>query len=152
MEKKEAAHLLYMDGATNADISRVLKVSENTVSTWVVDGEWKMRRARRSLSQQTMREMMEDLALYQIEALNALAKRYRKEAEEEGGELRLLEKGEFDALSKAFSNIKSDELKWEEVVRITRQFIAYLETHDLDLAKQVLDHANAFINESRKKF
>ncbi len=147
MEKKGAARVLYMDGVSIADICRMLSVSDTSVSKWVAEGEWKHKRTMQSLFDQTSIEALRELADYQLKALLHLKDKHLK-----AGEFQLIDKGEFDALSKAFANIKGPEMKWEFVVKITRLLIDFIEGRDPDLAKQLTEPAKDFVNEMRKYY
>lgn len=144
--KKEAARLLYMEGYSQTDIGKILNVGPKSLSSWQKEGDWAGRRTMRALHQQTNREAIEELAAYQLQALLALKNKYVEE-----GNMKLIDKGEFDALAKAFSTIKTDEIKWEEIVRILRRFTAFIESRDLEVAKRVIEFADIYINEVRRE-
>lgn len=146
MEKREAARTLYMTGDyTLQDISRLLSISDTTLTKWVKEGDWKTRRTMSGLFEQTSVEALKELADYQLQALVQLKNKLVEE-----GNWQLLDKGHFDALSKAFSNIKGPELKWEHAVRIMRRFVEFLQDRDLSLAQRVAEHSDLFLNELRK--
>lgn len=147
MEKKEAARLLYMEGDTFASIAKLLGVSETTLTKWANAGDWKSKRTLKGLFEQTSVEALKELADYQLKALVNKKDELLKE-----GKWELLDKGHFDALSKAFSNIKGPELKWEQAVRIMRRFMEYLQANDLEAAKRIEEHTNIFINDLRKQY
>jgi Protein of unknown function (DUF1804) len=145
MEKKEAARLLFMEGYSLTDICKLLQISDTTMTRWCADGDWKTKRTMRGLFEQTSMEAMKELADYQLSALTHKVKALR-----EAGEWELLDKGHFDALSKAFSNIKGPEFKWEHAVRVMRRFVEFLQDKDIELAKQVTEFSDIYLNELRK--
>lgn len=146
MEKREAARTLYMQGDyTLQDISRLLSISDTTLTKWAKEGDWKTRRTMSGLFEQTSVEALKELADYQLQALVQLKNKMVEE-----GNWQLLDKGHFDALSKAFSNIKGPELKWEHAVRIMRRFVEFLQDRDLGLAQQVAEYSDLYLNEMRK--
>lgn len=147
MEKREAARLLYMEGEQFAGISKLLNVSDTTLTKWAKDGDWRNKRTMKGLFEQTSVEALKELADYQLQALVN-----KKNQLLEAGDWELLDKGHFDALSKAFSNIKGPELKWEHAVRVMRRFMEYLQANDLEAAKAIEEHSNIYINELRKQF
>jgi len=136
-----------MEGETLASIGKLLSVSENTMSKWARDGDWSTKRTMKGLFEQTSTEYLQELADYQLRALVE----HKRKLEQEG-EFTLIDKGHFDALSKAFANIKGPELKWEHAVRIMRRFMEYLQGVDLEAAKTLETHMTIFINELRKQF
>lgn len=145
MEKKEAARLLFMEGDSLASISKLLGVSDTTLTKWQKEGDWKSKRTMKGLFEQTSVEALKELADYQLQALVHLKNKLMS-----NGEWELIDKGHFDALSKAFSNIKGPELKWEHAVRIMRRFMEYLQENDIALAKNIEAHTNTYLNELRK--
>ncbi len=147
MEKREAARLLFMEGDSFASIGKLLNVSDTTLTKWAKEGDWKSKRTMKGLFEQTSVEALKELADYQLQALV-----HKKNTLLDAGQWELLDKGHFDALSKAFSNIKGPELKWEQAVRIMRRFMEYLQENDLLLAQSVEQHTNIFINELRKQY
>lgn len=147
MEKKEAARILFMEGESFASIGKLLNVSDTTLTKWAKDGDWKNKRTMKGLFEQTSTEALKELADYQLQALV-----HKKNQLLDAGDWELLDKGHFDALSKAFSNIKGPELKWEHAVRIMRRFMGYLQANDLEAAKAIEEHTNIYINELRKQF
>ena len=147
MEKREAARLLFMEGDSFASIGKLLNVSDTTLTKWAKDGDWKNKRTMKGLFEQTSVEALKELADYQLKALVK-----KKDQLLEAGDWELIDKGHFDALSKAFSNIKGPELKWEQAVRIMRRFMEYLQENDLGMAKAIEEHTNIFINDLRKQY
>ena len=145
MEKKEAARLLFMEGDSLTSIGKLLNVSDTTLTKWQKDGDWKSKRTMKGLFEQTSVEALKELADYQLKALIQLKNKLLEE-----GEWQLLDKGHFDALSKAFSNVKGPELKWEHAVRIMRRFMEYMQDSDIDLAKRIEQHTDIYLNDLRK--
>lgn len=147
MEKREAARILFMEGDSFAGIGKLLNVSDTTLTKWAKEGDWKSKRTMKGLFEQTSVEALKELADYQLKALVE-----KKNQLLDAGQWELLDKGHFDALSKAFSNIKGPELKWEQAVRIMRRFMEYLQAADLTMAKTIEEHTNIFINDLRKHY
>lgn len=145
MEKKEAARLLFMEGYSLVSISKLLGVSDTSLTKWLKEGDWKSKRTMKGLFEQTSVEALKELADYQLQALV-----HMKNKLVQAGEWELIDKGHFDALSKAFSNIKGPELKWEHAVRLMRRFMEYLQDNDITLAKGIQDHTDIFLNDLRK--
>lgn len=145
MEKKEAARLLFMEGDSLVSISKLLGVSDTTLTKWLKEGDWKNKRTMRNLFEQTSVEAIKELADYQLQALVHLKNKLMAQ-----GDWELLEKGHFDSISKAFSTIKGPEQKWEHVVRLIRRFLEYMQDNDIALAQSIEPHTVIFLNELRK--
>ncbi len=62
----------------------------------------------------------------------------------------LVPKGEIDALQKLFTTIKGKELDWSYIVRIIREFIQYVKDKDIELAKDLAEIADEYINDKRR--
>jgi len=147
MEKKDAAKVLYLEGMSAADIGRLLKVSENTLSKWVNDGEWKTKRVASQLFEATSTETVRELIGYQLEAL-----RRKKDEWIVEGRFNLLDRGDIDALQKLFTTIRRGEVKWDDNVRIIRRFMEHLQEQAPDQAKALVEHADIYLNDLRKTF
>lgn len=145
MEKKEAARILFMEGHSITDICKLLTISDTTMTRWCSDGDWKTKRTMRGLFEQTSVEALKEIADYQLKALVHFKNKLL-----EAGEWELIDKGHFDAISKAFANIKGPEQKWEHAVRLMRRFLEFLENKNNVIAKQVQPHIDAYLNELRK--
>lgn len=145
MNKKEAAYLLFCQGWKQKEIAAVLKVAEKTVSGWKRSGDWDQKRANRLLAKESAEQGVWDLINYQIEALRKKTEEWRKE-----DKLRLLDKGEIDALTKMFAAIKGKQITWSYYVNILREFLDWLQAKDLNKAKGIVDLAHEFMGEKQK--
>lgn len=146
MDKKEAAKILYLEGHSAADIGRLLNVSDNTMSKWVAVGDWKGKRIASAVFESTSVETVRELIGYQLEAL-----RRKKEQWIAEGNYQLLDRGDIDALQKMFTTIRRGELKWDDYVRIMRRFTEFVQDKNPELAKQLVEPADIYLNEIRKQ-
>lgn len=142
---KKAARILFLNGVSQKDISGMLRISEQTISRWKREDNWEEESSRNQLFEYTSAEMVQELIEYQLKVL-----KQRKEQWEEAGELKLITKGDIDALSKLYSTIKKRETRWGEYINILREFMSWLETQNLQLAKKVVDHIDTFLDAKRK--
>jgi predicted transcriptional regulator len=145
MEKKDAALHLYVENVSQADIAKMLKVSEVTVSNWANKGDWKAKRSKKAISEILIHERLVEMLEYHMELESKKIKDNR-----ESGTYEPLDKESINTISKLYSQIKSKELQFDQMVKLLRQFIVYIETVDLTLAKGVIEHTNDFINDRRK--
>lgn len=61
-QRKDLAHLYYMQGESQKDIAERLGVSRNTISAWVKDGQWDTRRAAKTVSRsELVKKMLSDI-------------------------------------------------------------------------------------------
>lgn len=154
LTKQAAVALLFKEGIEQKEISRLLKLSEKTVSGYVVAGNLKKKRLQHNIAKKTS----EENALYALEhqsnVLRMIAEKLKQGMHEEMTieELKaaLIPKGEIDAMQKLFTTIKGKELDWSYIVRTIREFIQYVKEKDIDIAKDIADIADDYINDKRR--
>lgn len=147
MQKQQAAQLLYMDGAKGEDIARMLSLSPHTVSSWVTEGNWKAKRLTARMFEQTSTDHIQQLIEYELRCLV----RDKDRLEQEGNFVHL-PKGIGDNLTKLYGIIKTKELGYDAYIKVSRQLMQYVSDADSELAKQVLPHGDAFLNDVRERF
>ena len=135
-----AGKALYMASVPNIDIARTLDVSENTVSNWVVKGGWRQERAVGLAQRKNSQDIILGLIDYQLEALKEITDQQRA-----AGTLKLIDKGEVDALAKLFATVKGKELTFAGLVTVIRELIEFLNAHNPDLAKTLVPFTNDFL-------
>ncbi|TKT89480.1 hypothetical protein [Dyadobacter frigoris] len=145
-EERSAAKDLFMLGRDQQYVARMLKISSATMSKWAKEGNWREERSTKFSLEESRADRMLGLIDYQIEALQATTERNRKEGET----LKLLEKGDIDALSKLFATIKGKDLSWSQYVNVTRELIEYVSARDNDLAKLIVEHTDSFLMHKRE--
>jgi len=145
MEKQDAAKALFFEGASQKEIARLLKVAEKTVTKWKVDGDWEKKRTEHTLAQETANDNIWDIIQYQLSALQK-----KKEAYEQEGKGKLIDKGDIDALQKLYGMVKDKQQTWTSYISIIREFVNYVQTVDLDLAQRIINVSDEFLNQKRK--
>jgi len=145
---------LFTAGWEQKDIARVLKLSEVTVSRYVTKNGMRKNRVMQSLARKTSEENALIALEHQSTIIRMIGEKLRAELSEnptmEDLKAALIPKGEIDALQKLFTTIKGKEQEWSSVVKIIREFTAWLKEVDMEVAQDVVDHADDYINEKRR--
>ncbi len=152
--KEAAVSILFNQGIEQKEIAKLLKISEVTISRYVTKNGLKKKRLIHSVR----RETSEENALTALQHQSTVVRRMAELAGEtmtetmtmEELKAALLPKGEIDALQKLFTTVKGKELEWSAIVRIVRDFMNFLKEENINVAQQVADLADQFINEKRK--
>lgn len=143
--KKGAAQALFMAGYQQNEIARILNLSVNTIGKWSSVYNWRDQRVRLNMMENsTVNDLME-LFDFQVRCLKK-----RKEEMEKEGEVKPFAPGEFDALQKLYSTIKPDWQNFRLHVTVMKQFMEYLQGQNLELAQQVTNYADMYLNEKRR--
>ena len=148
MDVKDAALLLYMGGMEQQAIATLVRRSENTISNWKKEEGWEDKKRKRDVQNQTSEDSIRELIDYQLTALKERKDSWLKDRHE-GDYPRLIEKGDIDALQKLYSTIKKNEREWEDTVFVMRDFLLWLERHDLQQAKAIVDSITFYLNDKR---
>jgi transposase len=153
ISKQAAVEILFKDGVEQKDISKILKISEVTVSKIVTTGGLRKKRTMQTLAKKTCEDNALMALEHQSSIVRLMAEKLKTELTENPSieELRaaLIPKSEIDALQKLFTTIKGKEMEWSTIVKNIREFIAWLREHRPDLAQQIIDPADDYINEKR---
>jgi len=147
MQKHDAARLLFMEGFSQKEIARYMRVTENTVSKWSQSGKWKERKISLSLMQDNSVQRIMELIDYQT---TALKRKKDSWIDEDPDTTRLIDRGDIDALQKLFTTIRRDSKKFTDYVSVLKEFFEYLEAVDLKLAKGLTAYGDRFLNEKQK--
>lgn len=142
MTDKEAAYILYKEGVKQEEIAETLKRSSVTISRWKKADNWDERATKDLMVEQTISEDIQQILLYQLQAL----KKKKEEFEAEGGE-KLFGKGDLDGVRDLYNMVKSKETDFTQLVRIIRQINDYLKTNAPDIARQAAPYLNDFLNQ-----
>lgn len=143
----EAAYILFQNGTEQNAIARIMKRTEKTIGDWKKKYKWDDRRRQHHTSKETSMERLQKLIDYQ---LRALEQKVNAAQEDNPDELKLIDKGDIDALSKMYAAVKGDERTWTDYVTVMREYYDYLQTKDQTLAKETLDHADTFLDLKRR--
>jgi len=154
LTRNAAIEELFEQGWEQKDIARVLKLSEVTISRYVKKKNLRKQRDIHSLARKTATENALFAYEYQSTIVYRIAQKLKESLAENAGveELKgaLIPKGEIDALQKLATTIRTKETEWSDIVKIIREFTTYLKDRDLELAQDIIDHADDYINEKRR--
>ena len=148
MNDKEAAYILFKEGVSQQEIARILQRSEQTITRWKKDGAWDQKATEDLMAMQTIHEDTRDLVRYQLATLRKMKEQYIKE-EKEGGEPRLISKGDIDGARDLFNMVKVKEADWTTLVRTVRLINKFLKDNYPALARDAAPALNDFLNEQR---
>lgn len=146
MTTRDAARVLYFEGTPQKQISKIIGISETTISTWKKKGDWDEKLKKRNQLQETNADIVQELISYQLRALRARINNWEALEDEEP---KLIGKGEIDALSKLYATIKKKDIEWTNYVQIMKEFMSWIQLKDLELAKSLIDYSNEFLNDKR---
>lgn len=141
-EKREAARILFLEGYTLERIGQILKVSQRSVGTWSREGNWKERRVRNNMLQENSVNHLFEIFEFQVRCL-----KQKKDEMEESGEMVPFKPGEFDALQKLYSTIKSDHRQFSDYVSVMKELLAWLKDKNLAMAQELTTLADEFLHE-----
>jgi len=154
VNKKEAAEILFREGFDQKDIARILKLSETTISKYAIAGKWRKIKKEHDLRLLTAETDNEFSLAHQSRVLRMMSETLSKTVTTDMtiDELKgcLLPKGEIDAVQKLSTTIARRDPDWKILVRVLREFSVYLKDENLELAQQVVQHVDKYINERRK--
>jgi repressor of nif and glnA expression len=145
MDKKDAAFALFEQGFAQKDIAQIIEVHENTITDWKKIGDWDSKISSKLEFRAKNIEDVEYLISYQLRTLKRTVIDWESKDTK-----KLIEKGEIDALSKLYATIKTKDMEWAAYIRIMQEFMEYLSSKDLPLAKQLTGVATEFLSEKQK--
>jgi uncharacterized protein YjcR len=141
-QKKEWAQQLFCEGnITQKAIADKVGVSEKTITKWVKDENWERLRKSLLISKQEQLSHMYE----QLSEINAAI---RKKA---AGE-RYANSKEADIMAKITASIEQleEETNITDVFEVGKRFITFLQSHDFQKSKEVVDLYDAFIKHCLK--
>ncbi len=133
---RELAYILYINGTTNIEIAERVGISQQTMSSWVSDGNWKEKRAAKTVT----RTELVNRTLNQISNLLS----------SDGN----LSASDTDKLAKLAALIERLDKKNSPVIAIEIfiQFVSFLQSNmgfdkniDIDFIKKVNKYQDAFV-------
>ncbi len=142
-QKKEWAKQLFIENKLNQKlIAEKVGVSEKTLSKWVNEGHWERLRKSLLISKQ------EQLAnLY--DQLSEINSHIKKKPEGE----RFADSKQADIMVKITASIEQleEETNMADVFEVGKRFISWLQSHDFQKAKEVVDLYDGFIKSCLKQ-
>lgn len=144
-DKKKYSEELYMTGKYSQDkIAKMLDVSPQTMSKWSSEGGWFEIRARKQSLKKSISDRISILIDHQLAVMERAVENQQGE-----GELKALDKGQIDALSKLFAGIKQKELSFTQQIVFLTEFLDWAQKQNLMLAKQLAPLIDFFISQKR---
>jgi len=137
--------VLYMEGYSYKRIATILKIAERTVYKWVTDGNWKQQKVAQVLMKDNSVSNLMEIFEYQVQCLKK-----KKDEMVETQEYEPFKPGEFDALQKLYSTIKSDHRQFADYVAVMKELLSWLQGKNLELAQNLTELADEFLNEKHK--
>lgn len=147
MTDRDAARTLYLEGWSQREIAKTLHKSEKTIGTWKRDDNWDKAKAGFSMQKATAEDTVWELINYQLATLKRIKDNYEKEPDEP----KLIARGDIDALQKLFTTVKGRDIEWSALVKVLREFATWLRSENLPLAQEIMQYADAWLNEKRKQ-
>lgn len=133
---REVAQILFMQGFIQKEIALKLGVSENTVSKWSRVDNWKDKKSNILMSKDSrLSEMYEELAEMNKAIRDKMSNKFANQKEA-------------TARRMLIKDIKELETKYNiaETIQIGKDFTTFLKDLDFNLAMQVLNSFDAFVN------
>lgn len=143
-EAREAAKELFLTGWSQRQIATALKVSENTISKWGKQGEWKANKLRYDSLTETSTQKLMEVYDYQATCLHKMVQQRIAEADYSG-----LDNGVFDALNKAYKPIMPQHKEFKTYASIAKEVLDYIQSQDVDAAKLLEPILTDFLNSKR---
>lgn len=151
INKKNAAEDLFNAGWTQQTIASILELSEQTISAWKIKHNWEQKRATRNMSREVAEDRVWRLINFQLLVLDAnVEDQELKLKNKEINALKPLDKGDVDALQKLWTTVKAKQLDWSVLVNNVKDLTGFVAERDSELAKQLLNHCDDFLNYKRK--
>ena len=121
MDNKSGAFKLYLQGVPQKTIAEVLEVSAVTVNNWVKKYGWEEKRIEANNFKETAAERIRGLIQHNLIILELIAQKQMKKINTKSSvetlQKALIQKGESDALSKLYAQIKGAEADFDVVVK-----------------------------------
>lgn len=156
MDKEEeisAARTLYMQGFTQKRIAAIFNRSENTIGRWAEAGNWAEELADSHTFKHTSLSDVRTLITHNLKILTKIAELNSEfvDTKQTAKELQslLIERGDVDALQKLFTTIRGKEIEWDQLVKTITEFTEFIESKNIELAKELTVYSNEFINNKR---
>lgn len=149
--KKNAAEDLYNAGWTQQSIASILELSEQTISAWKQKHNWEEKRATRNMSREVAEDRVWRLINFQLRVLDTqVDEQEEKLKKKEIDSLAPLDKGDVDALQKLWTTVKTKQFDWSALVKNIKDLTGFIAERDVNLAKDLLNHCDDFLNYKRK--
>ncbi len=146
-EKKNNALDLFIEyGFSKKKIAKFIGVSVQTISAWAEEDDWDETRAKRLKIEKNMKMRIHRLVDHTLEVFES-----EIQDQHEKGEIKHLDRGQIDGLSKLLSGIKTKEMSFNDSVKLLTDFAGFVNGFDNALAKLILPYTDSYISELRKQ-
>jgi len=146
-KNQRIAWRMYKLGMNQKDIAELLEVSENTISRWASEFDWKQKRIEHELRDESIKENAFAILANMLKAL-----REQQEKAMADGKSPIIDKGDIDAAQKMHTIIRQPLESYEMVIKITREFLSFAHDKDLAVAKTMVELTNDFLHAKRKLY
>lgn len=152
---KQEARQLFMMGWEQTRIAKVIGRTEQTINKWCKDGQWYMQRDLNRSKFQGSKDLITQLLHHQLDVLHRIAHKKKLELEAtenptiEELEKLLINSKEADLVAKFFAQIRDQENHWDKLVSFAADLVDFLQSKDLELAKNVLPLIDAYVKSKR---
>lgn len=151
LQNRHAGYALFKEGWLQKDIASYLGVTEKTVHSWKVKDDWVKKKTEANMAMTTAHDTVLTLINYNLRVLKLQTEANQKAFEQSGelADLKLLSKGDIDALSKLFASIKGPQKKWSDFVHVLRDFVEHMEEVAPLKAKDLFKFVEDYLNKKR---
>lgn len=145
-EQRENAFDLFLNHEFSKNkIAKTIGVSVQTISAWADEDQWDETRERNRKVEKDMKVRIYKLVDHSLQVFEQEIEKQKR-----AGELKHLDKGQIDGLSKLLAGIKAKEISFGNAVKLLTDFIAYVNSQDVSLAKTIIPYVDGFIAVLRK--
>lgn len=146
-EQRDSALDLFVEhGFSKNKIAKTVGVSVQTISAWADEDGWDETRSKRLKVEKNMKLRIFNLIDHSLEVFEQEISKQKESAQ-----LKHLDKGQIDGLSKLLAGIKAKELNFSDSVKLLSDLIDYINGQDNTLARKLVPFIDGFISEIRKK-
>lgn len=143
------AETLYFEGWPLARILEHLQhqhpeMNSKTLSDWKKKYKWEDRLNTEEKARLNATQITWKLLNHCLKVLEA-----QVDEEVKRGEFKMISKGDIDAIAKLHASLKKSDPQWSEYVRMLTHFTEWLQSEDLDLAKQITAVGHRFLHQMR---
>jgi Putative ATPase subunit of terminase (gpP-like) len=153
-EIKDAARTLFLDGWTQKAISKLLSVTERTMTTWAKDGEWDSVKLKRKLADEQRVEHIKEILDYHL-FMEVVKLRQNKEAFRMGAltadKMHVTHPNIARMLTQLMAYSQKKEANFFQTTSIMTDFIDHIASSDPSFAERVSEFTESYIRKKIKE-